>query len=81
MTGSDNRCRTADFGTFRIFEQRRLGRVCEHAQTRQSLRCSHTQGIGKDEDSDQTVLDTYARVFKGGACAYAISAKISCTGT
>ena len=26
-----------------------------HAQTRQSLRCSHTLSIGKDEDPDQSL--------------------------
>ena len=33
-------------------EQWRLRRVCAYAQTRQSLRCSHTQSIDADEDSD-----------------------------
>ena len=44
-----------DFGTYRISEQRRLRRVCTYAQTRQSLRCSHTQSMDADESSDQTL--------------------------
>ena len=46
-----------DFGTFRLGEQRRLRQVCAYAyaQTRQCLRCSHTQSMEVDEDLDQTL--------------------------
>ena len=49
-----------DFGTYSISEQRRLRRVCAYAQTRQSLRSSHTQSRDTDEGSDQT-LDNWPR--------------------
>ena len=42
-------------GKNRIVDQRRLKRACAIAQTRQSLRCSHTQSIDIDEDSDQKI--------------------------
>ena len=42
-----------DYGTYRIGEQRRLRRDCASAQSRQSLRCSHTQRMEVDEGSDQ----------------------------
>ena len=34
-----------DFGTYRIGDQQRLRRACASAQSRQSLRCSHTWTI------------------------------------
>ena len=45
--------RTRYFGTFGIIEQRRIRRFCAYAQTRQSLRCSHTQSSDINPDSDQ----------------------------
>ena len=43
---------TCDFGTYRIDEQRRRGRVCANAQTRPRLQCSHTQGMDVIEYSE-----------------------------
>ena len=36
-------------------KQRRLRRACSNAQTRQSPRCTHYQGIDEDEDSNQNL--------------------------
>ena len=36
-----------EFGSFRIDEQRRLGRACAYAHTRQMVLCSHTQTLDK----------------------------------
>ena len=44
-----------DFGIYRIGEQLRFRRGCAYAQTRQSIRCSHTQTIDVDEGSDQNL--------------------------
>ena len=49
-----------ELGTAGIFEQRRLGRVCASAQTRQCQRCSHTQSMGVEEDPCQ-LLDSLPR--------------------
>ena len=38
---------------YRISDQRTIRRVCAKAQTRQNLRCSHTQSTNTDEDSCQ----------------------------
>ena len=40
-----------DYGTYIIGDQRRLRRACAYAQSRQSLRCSHTQSMIVDEGS------------------------------
>ena len=37
--------------TYRIDEQRRLCRDCAFVQSRQNLRCSHTQSRDEDEGS------------------------------
>ena len=42
-----------DYGTYHIGDQWRLGRACAFAQSRQSLRCSHTWSMEVDEGSDQ----------------------------
>ena len=44
-----------DFGTYGIGEQRRFGRVCAYDQTRQSIRCSHTQSMAAVKESDQNL--------------------------
>ena len=73
-----------EFGTYRIVKQRRLGRVCANAQTRQSLFCLHAKSIDADKDRANfrplASLDTSALVFKGGVCACAICIKISRAG-
>ena len=43
-----------DYGTYHIGDQRRHRRACASAQSRQSLRCSHTWSIEVNEGSDQT---------------------------
>ena len=42
-----------DYGSYHIGDQRRLRRACASAQSRQSLRCSHTWTMEIDEGSDQ----------------------------
>ena len=42
-----------DYGTYQIGDQRRPRRACASAQSRQSLRCSHTWSMEADEESDQ----------------------------
>ena len=42
-----------DYGTYHIGDQRRLGQACAFAQSRQSLRCSHTWLMEVDEESNQ----------------------------
>ena len=42
-----------DYGTYHIGNQRRLRRACASAQSRQSLRCSHTWSMEVDERSNQ----------------------------
>ena len=44
-----------DFGIYITSEHRRHRRVCAYAQTRQSLRCSHTQSMDIDEGSVQNL--------------------------
>ena len=41
------------YGTYmyRIVEQRNVMRACKNAQTRLSIRCTHTQRMDVDEDS------------------------------
>ena len=46
---------TRDIGTYHIREERRLRRDCASAQSRQSLRFSHTQSMKVEEDSDQNL--------------------------
>ena len=75
---------------YRIVEQRRFRRAGAYAQTRQSIRCSHTQSI--DVDGTQAEIYTsrpteYARkgvlyvcvFFK--KCTYAIRTKLKCAGS
>ena len=47
-----------DFGAYRIIKQSLLRRVYAYAQTRQRLRCAHTQSIDIGEDTGQK-LDLY----------------------
>ena len=42
-----------DYDTYRIGDQRKLRRFCASAQSRQSLRCSHTWSMELDEGSDR----------------------------
>ena len=42
-----------DYGTFHIGDQRMLRRACASAQSRRSLRCSHTWSIEEDKGFDQ----------------------------
>ena len=42
-----------DYGTYHIGNQQRLRRACPSAQSRQSLRCSHTWSMEVDKGSDQ----------------------------
>ena len=42
-----------DYGTYHIGDQRWLRRACAYAQSRQSLRCSHTWSIEVDKGSIQ----------------------------
>ena len=42
-----------DYGTYRTGDQRMLRRACASAQSGQSLRCSHTWSMEKDEGSDE----------------------------
>ena len=42
-----------DYGTYHIGDQQRLGQACAFAQSRQSLRCSHTWLMEEDEESNQ----------------------------
>ena len=41
------------FGTYPVVEQQRLRRACGIAQIRKGLRCSHTQSMVVDDDSEQ----------------------------
>ena len=43
-----------DYATYRIGDQRRLRRACASAQSRQSLRCSHTWTTKLDEGSESS---------------------------
>ena len=57
-----------DFGIYHIGDQRRFRRACASAQSRQTLRCSHTWSMEVDEGSDQkwhlAPLDGCACVFE-----------------
>ena len=58
-----------DYGTYHIGDRRRLRQACASAQSRQSLRCSHTWSMEVDEGSDKknrhpTPLDGYACAFE-----------------
>ena len=64
---------TQDFGAYRISVKRWLRRVCAYAQTRQSLRYSHSQSKDADVGS---VLKHSAWAFLRGFCAYAVSTEI-----
>ena len=46
-----------DFGTYHIFEHRKLIGFCAdaNAQIRNSIYCSHTQRTYKDQDSNQNL--------------------------
>ena len=52
-------------------QHRRLRRACANAKTRQNIRCTHTQSMDEDEESDQSLdllvrwIRKYGR-FKGG---------------
>ena len=52
---SDQNCYVClrDYGTYHIDEHRRIRRCCPTAQSRQSLRCSHTYSMEVYEESDQ----------------------------
>ena len=61
------RSMTYNFDAYRIGEQRWIRRVCAYAQSRQSLRCSHTQSLDEAKGSDLILnlasLDTSAWTF------------------
>ena len=50
------RANTCDSGSCGIGEQRRIGRDCASAQSRQSLPCLQTCGIELDESLDQDLV-------------------------
>ena len=57
-----------DYGTYHIGDQRRLRRACASAQSRQSLRCSHSWSMEVDEESEKKIrhlvpLDSCACAF------------------
>ena len=69
----------------RIFDQGRLSRVCAMCADSTELRCSHTQRMNVDENSNQ-ILDHYPRWLRQNehlkkTCAYAISTLISWLGS
>ena len=43
----------SEFVTYRLCEQRRFGRACASAQSRQNLRCSLIQAVSQEEPSDR----------------------------
>ena len=45
--------RQANFGTYRLCEQRRFRRACASAQSRQNIRCSLIQAVSQEESSDR----------------------------
>ena len=49
----DNSFWTLRFGSYRIDEHRKFRRACAYAQSRQSLRLSHTQTMEVEKGSDQ----------------------------
>ena len=57
-----------DFGTYHTGDQRRLRRACISAQSRQSLRCSHTWSMEVNEGSDQNIR--HLAPLDGCACAF-----------
>ena len=44
---------SSEFGTYRLWEQRRFRRACASAQSRQNLRCSLIQAVSQEEPSDR----------------------------
>ena len=44
---------SSEFGTYRLYEQRRFRRACASAQSRQNLRCSLIQAVSQEEPSDR----------------------------
>ena len=44
---------SSEFGTYRLWEQRRFRRACASAQSRQNLRCSLIQAVCQEEPSDR----------------------------
>ena len=44
---------SSEFGTYRLCKQRRFGRACASAQSRQNLRCSLIQAVSQEEPSDR----------------------------
>ena len=44
---------SSEFGTYRLCEERRFGRACASAQSRQNLRCSLIQAMNQEERSDR----------------------------
>ena len=44
---------SSEFGTYRLYEQRRFRRACTSAQSRQNLRCSLIQAVSQAEPSDR----------------------------
>ena len=44
---------SSEFGTYRLWEQRRFRRACASAQARQNLRCSLIQAVSQEEPSDR----------------------------
>ena len=44
---------SSEFGTYRLFEQRRFRRACASAQSRQNLRCLLIQAVNQEEPSDR----------------------------
>ena len=57
-----------DYGTYHKGDQRRLRRVCASAQSRQSLRCSHTRSMVEHDGSDQKIR--HLTPLDGCACAF-----------
>ena len=47
------RAASSEFGTYRLYEQRRFRRACASAQSRQNLRCSLIQAVSQEEPSDR----------------------------
>ena len=57
-----------DYGTYHIGGQRSLRRACASAQSRQSLRCSHTWSMEVDEGSYQK--SRHLAPLDGCACVF-----------
>ena len=45
--------RSSEFGSYHLCEQRRFGRSCASAQSRQNLSCSLKQAMSQEEPSDR----------------------------